>query len=290
MLGFPGSTSRPSRRYARRTAAARSGRSSTGRSPRTRSSRCTRHGGGRSRTSSSATRRCAASTSATRTASTARGSGSRSESSGRSASTRSARSRSTGSSGSPPAAGRWSSTPRSRSRAAASVSASGWTGATTTTPSATRISSTSGGSCRSSTSGAGSTSAIARRRGVRVAAPLLSQHELTQSGVYQEKSDPSLFVRFPLLDHPGESVVVWTTTPWTLPGECRRCRQPGGRVRAARERRMGARGSFPRRACSMRRAPGSELVGLRYQGAFGQPRARRERRASRRPVGRGLAR
>ena len=45
----------------------------------------------------------------------------------------------------------------------------------------------------------------------------LSQHELTQSGVYQEKSDPSLYVRFPLLDRQGESVVVWTTTPWTLP-------------------------------------------------------------------------
>src|SRR5438132_7685386 len=45
----------------------------------------------------------------------------------------------------------------------------------------------------------------------------LSQHELSQSGVYQEKSDPSLFVRFPLLDKPGEPVVVWPTTPWTLP-------------------------------------------------------------------------
>src|SRR3954466_7434851 len=45
----------------------------------------------------------------------------------------------------------------------------------------------------------------------------LSQHELTQSGVYQEKSDPSLLVRFPLPDRPGESVVVWTTTRWTLP-------------------------------------------------------------------------
>ncbi|HWB23666.1 MAG TPA: class I tRNA ligase family protein, partial [Gaiellaceae bacterium] len=33
----------------------------------------------------------------------------------------------------------------------------------------------------------------------------LSQHELTQSGVYQERSDPSLYVRFPLLDRPGES-------------------------------------------------------------------------------------
>ena len=31
----------------------------------------------------------------------------------------------------------------------------------------------------------------------------LSQHELTQSGVYQDRADPSLFVRFPLLDRPG---------------------------------------------------------------------------------------
>ncbi len=45
----------------------------------------------------------------------------------------------------------------------------------------------------------------------------LSQHELTQSGVYQDRADPSLFVRFPLLDRAGESVVIWTTTPWTLP-------------------------------------------------------------------------
>src|SRR6478752_3136604 len=45
----------------------------------------------------------------------------------------------------------------------------------------------------------------------------LSQHELTQGGVYQERSDPSLYVRFPLKDHPGESLVIWTTTPWTLP-------------------------------------------------------------------------
>src|SRR5581483_6982527 len=28
---------------------------------------------------------------------------------------------------------------------------------------------------------------------------------------------PSLYVRFPLKDREGESLVVWTTTPWTLP-------------------------------------------------------------------------
>src|SRR6187399_1865952 len=30
----------------------------------------------------------------------------------------------------------------------------------------------------------------------------LSQHELSQSGVYQDRTDPSLFVRFPLLEQP----------------------------------------------------------------------------------------
>jgi isoleucyl-tRNA synthetase len=46
----------------------------------------------------------------------------------------------------------------------------------------------------------------------------ISQHEITgQSGVYQEKVDPSLSIRLPLSDRPGEALVIWTTTPWTLP-------------------------------------------------------------------------
>ena len=45
----------------------------------------------------------------------------------------------------------------------------------------------------------------------------ISQHELTQSDVYRDKTDPSVFVRLPLVQRPGESLVVWTTTPWTLP-------------------------------------------------------------------------
>ena len=55
----------------------------------------------------------------------------------------------------------------------------------------------------------------------------LSQHELTQCGVYQERADPSLFVRFPLLDRQGEYVVVWTTTPWTLPANVAAAVHPG---------------------------------------------------------------
>ena len=45
----------------------------------------------------------------------------------------------------------------------------------------------------------------------------LSQHELTQSGVYQEKPTRRSSSASRCSTAPGESVVVWTTTPWTLP-------------------------------------------------------------------------
>jgi len=44
----------------------------------------------------------------------------------------------------------------------------------------------------------------------------LSDHEVAQG--YDEAIDPSVFVRMPLVDEPGTSLLVWTTTPWTLPG------------------------------------------------------------------------
>ncbi|KAF0111621.1 MAG: isoleucyl-tRNA synthetase [Chloroflexi bacterium] len=43
----------------------------------------------------------------------------------------------------------------------------------------------------------------------------LSDHEVSLG--YRETSDPSVFVRLPLVDTPGTSLLVWTTTPWTLP-------------------------------------------------------------------------
>ncbi len=42
----------------------------------------------------------------------------------------------------------------------------------------------------------------------------ISQHEMTEG--YADRTDPGLTVRFPLVDRPGESLLVWTTTPWTL--------------------------------------------------------------------------
>jgi isoleucyl-tRNA synthetase len=44
----------------------------------------------------------------------------------------------------------------------------------------------------------------------------LSDHEVAQG--YAQATDPSLYVKFPIVDNPGTYFLVWTTTPWTLPG------------------------------------------------------------------------
>ncbi len=43
----------------------------------------------------------------------------------------------------------------------------------------------------------------------------ISQHEIVTDG-YQELTHPGVTLRFPLRGRPGESLLVWTTTPWTL--------------------------------------------------------------------------
>src|SRR5207249_3837734 len=45
----------------------------------------------------------------------------------------------------------------------------------------------------------------------------LSQHEQAGEENHVEMEHPSLYVRFPLKEREGESLIVWTTTPWTLP-------------------------------------------------------------------------
>ena len=95
----------------------------------------------------------------------------------------------------------------------------------------------------------------------------LSQHELSQAGVHQEREDPSLSVRFPLLDRPGEAIVVWTTTPWTLPANVAAAVRPDieyGRLESGDWVAVASRPDAEFTA----RARGSELVGLRYRAPF----------------------
>ncbi len=42
----------------------------------------------------------------------------------------------------------------------------------------------------------------------------LSEMEMNEG--YRDREDPGLTIKFPLVERPGESLLVWTTTPWTL--------------------------------------------------------------------------
>jgi isoleucyl-tRNA synthetase len=93
----------------------------------------------------------------------------------------------------------------------------------------------------------------------------ISQHELT--GSYVDRADPSLYVRFPLLDRPGESVVVWTTTPWTLPANVAAAVNP----EADYGRRLNGEWVAAPRYPDERFGEilkGADLVGWRYRGPF----------------------
>ena len=45
----------------------------------------------------------------------------------------------------------------------------------------------------------------------------LSSHELGQPGAYKKIKENSIFVKFKIKDRANEYLLIWTTTPWTLP-------------------------------------------------------------------------
>ncbi|MDQ2967793.1 MAG: isoleucine--tRNA ligase [Actinomycetota bacterium] len=93
----------------------------------------------------------------------------------------------------------------------------------------------------------------------------LSQHELINS--YGELTHPSLYVRFPIKGREGESLVVWTTTPWTLPANVAAAVKPDAEYGLTEE---GDWWAVERNADAafVRRVRGEELVGLEYEGPF----------------------
>jgi len=93
----------------------------------------------------------------------------------------------------------------------------------------------------------------------------ISQHEL--AGYYFEKTDPSLFVRFPLKDRHGESLVVWTTTPWTLPANVAAAVHPDADYGLLANGDWVAVARYPE-LTPLRTVKGSALAGLEYTGPF----------------------
>jgi isoleucyl-tRNA synthetase len=103
----------------------------------------------------------------------------------------------------------------------------------------------------------------------------LSSHEVALG--YKDVEDPSIYVRFPLLGEDGgetgESLLVWTTTPWTLPGNVAVAAAPGVTYVKARvgdqtlvvaepllEKVLGEGAEV------LEQVAGSDLVGARYRG------------------------
>jgi isoleucyl-tRNA synthetase len=112
----------------------------------------------------------------------------------------------------------------------------------------------------------------------------LSSHELGQPGAYQDVVDPSVYVRLPVTEtpgpadraQPGDELLVWTTTPWTLVSNAAvavhpdltyvRARYDGGRIGIVAEplveRVLGEDAEV------LDRFAGTELVGASYEAPF----------------------
>ena len=78
---------------------------------------------------------------------------------------------------------------------------------------------------------------------------------------------PSLFVRFPLRAREGEALVVWTTTPWTLPANVAAAVKPDAEYGLTADGRWVAVARYPDESFQLT-ALGEELVGLEYSGPF----------------------
>jgi isoleucyl-tRNA synthetase len=113
----------------------------------------------------------------------------------------------------------------------------------------------------------------------------LSDHEMGQPDVYKEVTDPSVTVRFPVTSAPaganrhllGADLLVWTTTPWTLPSNTAIAVHPDVPYVIARKSGDGdkvvvAEALYARVLGAgwhvLTTLPGSELLGAEYQPPF----------------------
>ena len=133
----------------------------------------------------------------------------------------------------------------------------------------------------------------------------MSQHEIATEG-YAEITHPGFFIRLPLLDRDGESLLVWTTTPWTLAanvaaavnpdhdyvkvrnytsppsaGECKcQCKGEANILWLSTNRLHVLDGKHE----ILERVKGSHLLGWRYRGPFDNLEAQAEARDQHRVI------
>ncbi|HWC31234.1 MAG TPA: class I tRNA ligase family protein [Dehalococcoidia bacterium] len=102
----------------------------------------------------------------------------------------------------------------------------------------------------------------------------MSQQEIVTEG-YRDVTHQSVYLKFPLVDRPGESLLVWTTTPWTLPANVSAAVHPEliyVRVRQGDDVYYLSKGAVPNAIRGehevLGEVSGRELVGLTYRAPF----------------------
>ena len=102
----------------------------------------------------------------------------------------------------------------------------------------------------------------------------LSQHEIATDG-YEDLTHESVYIALPLQDHPDSALLVWTTTPWTLPANVVAAVNPAAdyaEVRQGEKTYYLAAHAVERVLIKpytvVRHLKGEQLVGLRYNRHF----------------------
>ena len=115
----------------------------------------------------------------------------------------------------------------------------------------------------------------------------MSQHEIATEG-YAEIKHPGFFVRLPLLERDDESLLVWTTTPWTLAANVAAAVNPEHDYAKVRNTLNDTEHILWLSANRLHvldgkhevleRAKGTSLIGWRYRGPFDDLEAQSEAR------------
>lgn len=109
----------------------------------------------------------------------------------------------------------------------------------------------------------------------------ISEQEISTTE-YEEISHTAVYVKFPLLDRENESLLVWTTTPWTLTSNVAAAVNPGAdpttgepvvyvRARRGEEVIYAAKNALPPIGSGFEieeELPGTTMVGWGYRGPF----------------------
>ncbi|HJW96761.1 MAG TPA: isoleucine--tRNA ligase [archaeon] len=108
---------------------------------------------------------------------------------------------------------------------------------------------------------------------------VLSGYEVTDS--YKNMEDPSIFIKFPVKGAKNEYLLVWTTTPWTLPANVAiaahpdetyvRARIGTGEILILAEKRLPELERFEIGYTVLERFHGKRLEGMRYEPALDVP-------------------